>query len=166
MYEGPRASASPLRDKPFRGSHLLFGSDYSGDHRGSRFRVYCFVIADADASPEWPIRCRGVRCKFLKDGRRMSFKNLNDIHRRRALVPFLEAAEFLDGHVVGVTVAKELLRLSTGTNTMVLWQKLHGFRAKWDSRAFEQMVSGGTLLLAVPGGMVRARCARFVGNRR
>jgi hypothetical protein len=129
-----------LRANPFGGSHLLFGSDYSGDHGSSRFRVYGFVIADADASPEWPARCREVRRSFLVDGRRMSFKNLNDRHRRLALVPFLEAAEFLDGHVVAVAVTKDLERLSTGTNTLALWQNLHGLHARWDARWFEQMV--------------------------
>ena len=78
-----------LRPIPFDGSYLLFGSDYSGDHRASRFRVYGFVVADADASPEWPARSREVRRHFLTDGRRMSFKNLNDGYRRRTLVPFL-----------------------------------------------------------------------------
>lgn len=129
-----------VRPKPFQGSHLLFGSDYSGDHKESRFRVYGFVIADADASPEWPASCRNVRLNFLADGRRMSFKNLNDIHRRRALVPFLEAAESLEGHVVGVAVTKHLPRLSTGTSTMDLWKNLHGLQSRWDPKTFEQMV--------------------------
>jgi hypothetical protein len=129
-----------LRAKPFGGSHLLFGSDYSGDHSANRFRVYGFVIADADASPKWPARCREVRRSFLVDGRRMSFKNLNDRHRRRALVPFLEAAEFLDGHVVAVAVTKDLERLSTSTNTLDIWENLHGLQARWDARWFEQMV--------------------------
>lgn len=129
-----------LRPSAFGGTHLLFGSDYSGDHPASRFRVYAFVIADADASPEWPVRCREVRRRFLADGRRMSFKNLNDGRRRQALVPFLEAAEYLDGHVVVVAVTKELTRLSTSAGTLDLWRSSHGLQARWDSKAFEQMV--------------------------
>jgi hypothetical protein len=70
----------------------------------------------------------------------MSFKNLNDRHRRRALVPFLEAAESLDGHVVAVAMPKDLERLSTSTNSMDLWENLHGLQARWDARWFEQMV--------------------------
>jgi len=70
----------------------------------------------------------------------MSFKNLNDIHRRRALVPFLEATEFLEGHIVAVAVTKRLSRMSTGTQTMDLWKRLHGLQAKWDPKAFEQMI--------------------------
>lgn len=128
-----------LRSKPFSGSHLLFGSDYSGDHSGSRFHVYGFVIVDADSSPEWPVRCGDVRRSFLADGRRMSFKNLNDRHRRLALIPFLKAAEFLDGHVVAVAISKELKRMSTSNNSLSQWRNLHGLQAKWDDRGFEQM---------------------------
>ena len=82
-----------LRSVPFHGSHLMFGSDYSGSHSGSQFRTYGFVIGDADASPEWPARCRESRSAFLAGGRRMAFKSLNDRQRRRALIPFLEASE-------------------------------------------------------------------------
>ena len=70
----------------------------------------------------------------------MSFKNLNDGHRRRALIPFLTAAESLTGHVVAVAVIKDLPRLSTGTNTLSLWKNLHGLEARWDAKSFEQMV--------------------------
>ena len=94
------------RPSPFLGSHLMFGSDYSGDHAKSPFRTYGSLVADEDGSPQWPARYRDVRGKYLKDGRRMSFKNLNDVQRRRALVPFLEAAEYLNGHVVVVAVTK------------------------------------------------------------
>src|ERR1700722_6035122 len=77
------------RPNAFLGPHLMFGSDYSGDHSESQFHVYGFVIADEAASPEWPARSWLVREKFLRDGRRMSFKNMNDNQRRQALVPFL-----------------------------------------------------------------------------
>jgi hypothetical protein len=128
-----------LRATPFSGSHLLFGSDYSGDHSASRFRVYAFVIVDADASPEWPARSREVRRRYLADGRRMSFKNLNDRHRRGALVPFLKAAEYLNGHVIAVAVTKELEKLSTVQGTVDTWRSLHGLRGNWDQKAFEEM---------------------------
>jgi hypothetical protein len=127
------------RPIPFHGSHLMFGSDYSGDHGKSPFRVYGFLIADEDASPQWPVRCHSVREKYLKDGRRMSFKNMNDIQRRRALTPFFQAAEYLEGHVVVVAVTKQLRHMSSAPTSMQIWHDLHGLQAKWDSRAFEQM---------------------------
>jgi len=117
----------------------MLGSDYSGDHATSRYRTYCFLVADADSSPEWPARTRRAREAHLTNGRRMSFKGLNDGQRRRALVPFLEAAEYLAGYVVGIVVSKELDRLSTGANTLALWKSLHGLRANWSPRAFEAL---------------------------
>lgn len=129
-----------LRPLPFHGSHLLFGSDYSGSHNGSQFRTYGFVVVDADASPEWPSRCRKSRSAFLPDGRRMAFKSLNDSQRRRALIPFLEASEAINGHVVVVAISKKLTRVSTHQGSIATWEALHGLRAKWDLRAFEEMV--------------------------
>ncbi len=118
----------------------MFGSDYSGSHTGSQFRIYGFVIGDADASPEWPARCRESRSAFLANGRRMAFKSLNDSQRRRALIPFLEASEALDGHVVVVAINKKLTHISTHQGSVGVWEALHGFQARWDPRAFEEMV--------------------------
>jgi hypothetical protein len=117
----------------------MFGSDYSGDHAESPFRIYGFLVADEDGSPQWPARCHAVREKHLKDGRRMSFKNMNDGQRRRALIPFLEAAEYLEGHVVVVAVTKQLRQMSSTPTSVQVWQDLHGLQANWDRRAFEQM---------------------------
>jgi hypothetical protein len=128
------------RPTPFLGSHLMFGSDYSGDHAKSPFRIYGFLVADEEGSPQWPARCHAVREKHLKDGRRMSFKNMNDVQRRRALIPFLEAAEYIEGHVVVVAVTKQLRQMSSAPTSMQVWRDTHGLQAKWDLRAFEQMV--------------------------
>lgn len=66
----------------------------------------------------------------------MSFKNMNDGLRRQALIPFLEAAEYLEGNVTAVAVSKELAHLSTARNTVAAMKNL---RARWDPRSFERM---------------------------
>lgn len=129
-----------LRAQPFLGSHLMFGSDYSGDHKNSRFKVYAFIVANADTSPYWPSRVGMVRNEFLKDGRRMSFKTMNDGHRRRALVPFLEASEVLDGHVVVVVVTKELDWLTGGSSSRTEPNESRKLKGRWDDAAFEEMM--------------------------
>src|ERR1035437_3394111 len=82
---------------PFIGSHILVGSDYTGRQRDSDYLVYAFLLADADQSPTWPQAREAVRRQYLQDGRRMSFKGLNDGQRRRALVPFLNAGDLFHG---------------------------------------------------------------------
>ncbi len=89
-----------------------------------------------------------------------------DIHRRRALVPFLEATEFLEGHIVAVAVTKRLSRMSTGTQTMDLWKRLHGLQAKWDAKNLRADDQSSPLLLDVLGGMVFVWDARTMAYRR
>jgi hypothetical protein len=60
----------------------------------------------------------------------MSFKKMNDAQRRRALIPFLEAAEYLEGHVVVVAVTKQLGQMSTRPTSIPVWQDMHGLQAK------------------------------------
>lgn len=82
----------------------------------------------------------------------MSFKNLNDTHRRSALVPFLEMSEHLEGSVVAVAVRKNLQPLTAGKEPMNCWKERHGLRANWDWKTFEQMASVAhffSLLLSV-----------------
>jgi hypothetical protein len=70
----------------------------------------------------------------------MAFKGLNDRQRRHALIPFLEASESLDGHVVVVAINKKITHLSTHQGSIGVWEALYGFQARWDPRAFEEMV--------------------------
>jgi len=89
-----------IRCAPFFGSHLMLGSDYSGDQGNCPFFVYAFIIADEQASAEWPLRVQRVRQQFLKDDRRMSFKNMNDgqqLFRRDRPRSFLLHPRRIDG---------------------------------------------------------------------
>lgn len=131
------ASVGPAR---LPGAHLLVGSDYSGDHTASEYRVYSFVLVDADASPAWPAARAHVRSNFLADGRRMSFKRLGDRQRLAALRPFLDAADLLFGVSVAFVVRKRLHRISTTGKTLDVWRDLHGVQARWNSESFEAMV--------------------------
>jgi hypothetical protein len=117
----------------------LVASDYSGAHRNSDYLVYAFLVADADASRGWPPIRTAVRAEYLPDGRRMSFKQLNDAQRQRALVPFLDAANSLSGVCAAVVIHKDLERMSTGRNSLEVWRSLHGIMGNWSPRAFEAM---------------------------
>jgi hypothetical protein len=122
----------------FGSSHLMFGSDYGGDHKASRFHAYCFLVAD-ETPTRWTVERRKVRQRYLSDGRRMSFKRLDDPHRQQALVPFLQAADALTGHLLGVLVDKRMKPLSTGKITLNQWSISPGLSGKWNPGAFENM---------------------------
>src|SRR5438876_1814427 len=68
------------------GSTIYVASDYSGQDKQSPFEVLSLLIVDLDNSHAWERQRRLVRYRFLKDGRRISFKALNDGQRRRALI--------------------------------------------------------------------------------
>jgi hypothetical protein len=128
-----------IQPYPFMGTHLAFSSDYSGDHKGSAFRVYCYLIIDTDRSPDWPRLRRAVRQRYLPDGRRMSFKALGDKRRRRALIPFLHAADSINGHLVSLIVTKEFSNMSIRAGYSDDFPIKLGLSAKWKQPSLEQM---------------------------
>src|SRR5690348_10617071 len=75
------------------------------DHQGL-IPVSCSDATYSSVITAWePLRSR-VRERHLPDGRRMSFKDLNDALRINALPTFLDAASHLNGVLVCVGVEK------------------------------------------------------------
>jgi hypothetical protein len=87
---------------------LVVTSDYSGCHKGARFETTSFLLASLDGCEEWERKRSILRRRLLPQGRRMSFKNLNDRHRRDALASFLVAANDIPGIVVSFCVSRGL----------------------------------------------------------
>jgi hypothetical protein len=91
-----------------RGSNILIGSDYGGDHRASDYEVLSFILADIEQSKRWDLERRQVRSSLLKDGRRFAFKNLRDRNLSRALPRFICAADHISGLLVGILTHKNI----------------------------------------------------------
>lgn len=87
---------------------VLALSDYSGQHKSSRFEAFTFLYADGAAWPEWERRRRAVRERHKAADRRMSFKKLGDALKRRMLPDFLQAADVLPGLCVCVLIDKSI----------------------------------------------------------
>src|SRR5882762_7748987 len=68
---------------------LLLGSDYGGLHKTADFEVITLLASNLETIQAWDRTRSTVRERLLPDQRRMSFKTLNDRHRRIALGPFL-----------------------------------------------------------------------------
>ena len=90
---------------------LMILSDYGGQHKGSEFETFSFLVFDLEANQKWLEGQKQFRTKYMTDGRRMSFKSMNDNLRRRSLIPFLSLADSIDGWLVTFSVSKNLENL-------------------------------------------------------
>jgi hypothetical protein len=120
--------------------NVWVGSDYSGAQRGCRFLTLGVLIGNAGDSRDWELQRVAVRERFLRDGRRMSFKALNDSQRRAALVPFLQAADAIDGISVVFAIDRRI-RYFGGFSEFQQGLKQRGILlGDWKPRSFERMV--------------------------
>lgn len=87
---------------------ILIGSDYSGSHQTAQFRIISLVITNVERIGIWNAQRQGVRAAMLPQQRRMSYKGLNDRHRRAALIPFLAAANQMPGLLVSIAIDKSI----------------------------------------------------------
>lgn len=126
-----------VRSVPFLGTHLLIGSDYGGNHSSSKYKTYGFLVADNEPS-QWLIEQKEIRTKILTDSRRMSFKRLGDPQKQKALVPLLQAADGLNGHLVVFAVHKSIRLGLMKKGDVKVWRKLFDLSAKWNHLAFEE----------------------------
>lgn len=95
-------SLTPVGDGPI----LLLASDYGGQHREARFETFSFLVADWIYLWLWDEMRREVRRTILPE-RTIGYKNLNDGVRRKALAPFLRAANVIPGLLFTVALDKK-----------------------------------------------------------
>ena len=110
-----------------RGSTLCIAADFSGQNKGQNYEVYSFLVFDLDRSAHWAKLRADLRTSIDLRKRRMSFKALNDVQRRKALVPFLNIADMLNGSLVSFAVSKNQQSLFEGDlshppKELLLWK--------------------------------------------
>lgn len=89
-----------------RGRTLALLADFSGSHRSALYATYGFLLLDLDRNAGWLADQRAFRRRFLSDGRRLSFKALNDRNRCLAIPRFLDMAGDIEGALVVFAVDK------------------------------------------------------------
>lgn len=124
--------------RPFDGRHLFVFSDYGGAHKKATHLTYSYLIFE-NAPSSWLSETARIRSTYLTDGRRISFKRMNDANRQKAIVPFLQAADTLSGHLVTIAVDKRKRALAGESNSLALWQRHHGLSGRWNQKSFEDM---------------------------
>ncbi|MGP8269550.1 MAG: hypothetical protein ACLQLH_05745 [Terracidiphilus sp.] len=139
--------------RPIDTSHLWILSDYSGMQRSSRFFSIGVLIADAGGLKNWELKRVAVRRQFLNDGRRMSFKNLNDGNRRAALVPFLDAADEIRGLSIVFAIDKRIEHFGGFDGFHKGLKERSIILGNWKSSSFERMITV-THIISVLLGMV------------
>ncbi len=139
------------------GSTAYITSDYSGGHQGSRYQIISVLYVDLAGSTEWEIERKAIRRRFLSDGRRMSFKNLNDSHRQKALIPFLGTANQLVGVSVTLAIRKSIKSLCCEQKMFRDIQKEISLQSQWTLKSFEHMLRVTHLISLLIGGLSRSK---------
>lgn len=94
--------------EPVSGGLMIIVSDYSGQHKTASHEAYSFLVTTNHAIDEWLPVLRVFRNRWLDDGRRISFKQLSEPVRWRALIPFLNAASAIRGNVITFLVDRRI----------------------------------------------------------
>jgi hypothetical protein len=130
------ASGEP---KPRETDHLLIASDYGGNHSKTSHLVYCYLVVKSGGR-EWLSAIREARLEYMHNRGAMSYKRLGDPVRQRALIPFLEAAANLDGHLVAIAVDKRKRWLSVMDGNTDRIAEAFELKSPWNARALESML--------------------------
>jgi hypothetical protein len=136
------------------GPTMLMASDYSGTDKKSGYHVTTILCTDMEASWRWEMLRREVRRNYLSDGRRMSYKALNDQNRAKALIPFLSAAEYLHGLCLVIVINKSIRHLCI--NNAANYQKMRDvakLRARWKDRELETMLRLTHFVAVIQAGL-------------
>lgn len=139
----------------FDGSIINIFSDYSGQHRGSKYETITALYFDLEASTTWEMKRRQIRNKLLPDARRMSFKSLNDRYRQKALVPFLEAANDIVGLLITLIINKSIRELCVGAADFEIAKSSLGLHRQWTLAALERTLRVAHLIGLLVGGLSR-----------
>jgi hypothetical protein len=136
-------------------TQILTGSDYGGQHPSSQYESLAFAIADAMKLRPWDearVRCRKAH---LPDGRRMSFKSLNDKLRVAALPDFLSAADLVPGLLLVVLFDKQIGSIFDADEEQPKVPDEFRKLFKWPARTQERMLRICHVMALVLAGLSR-----------
>lgn len=123
-----------------KGDTIFIGSDYGGQHDLAQYETYTFILADLENCIAWENLRQDWRKTFLRDGRRMSYKKLNDKRCMKALPPFLQAANFIPGLVVAILADKRIKTLFESVESDTIDTSILKIRSQWKEPVFEKLL--------------------------
>jgi hypothetical protein len=140
-----------LSDMPGPETHLF--SDYGGTHKESLYETTAVLHMDVENSMPWQAERLRLRQHFLPDGRRMSFKGLNDVKKQQALIPFLKASDSIPGVLLVVAIKKCVKNLCWGNELRPDWPQTRAMNRRWSARTFERALHVSHLVGLMVGGL-------------
>ena len=130
---------------------LVLASDYAGENPHSQFQVLGYLLADGSESiPAWDMARKAVRAKFLPDNRRIEFKSLGDGLRQKAMLPFLNSANSINGLVLCVAIDKAIQQIVPGLISAKHWASV-----PWKPDVWEKLVRIAIFGSILVGGLSR-----------
>jgi len=94
-----------------------------------------------------------IREQFLSSGRRMAYKALNDKQRRKALLPFLRAADLFPGNLFVFVISKKLRTLFDDPGSQCLFPELIVAVRNWKRKSFHRLLLVATLGSVLVSGL-------------
>jgi hypothetical protein len=99
---------------------MIVASDYSGQHKEATHEAYSFLVTSDQALDQWLPLLAEFRERWLPDGRRISFKKLNEPMRWRALPAFLNLVSSLSGNLITILVDRRVQSFMNGGPQMAV----------------------------------------------
>jgi hypothetical protein len=110
LYAPTFEKAFDRRDHRFpngkRGKTLLMVADFGGQHKGQQFESFSFLFLDIEQNAHWFSWQKKFRSSHDIHRRRMAYKALNDVRRGRALIPFLDMANRINGCLITFAISR------------------------------------------------------------
>ena len=138
---------------PLNGPVIYVASDYGGSHDASLYETISIMYLDMEASSEWEALRRTARKQHLGDGRRMSFKTLNDRQRQQALVPFLDAANRISGIALTMAIRKTIKNFCSDKDFYLYSKRNLDLDRRLKYSEFEKMLRVVQLVSIMVGGL-------------
>lgn len=132
---------------------LLLACDFAGAHAEARYEAFAFLLGAISQSGPWMAQREAVREQFLRVRGEMSYKELNDGHRQRALAPFLMTANLFPANLVVVIVSKTLKRLFDNPGDGILFPELIVAVRNWNAKSFHRLLLVATLGALLTSGL-------------
>lgn len=132
---------------------MVILSDYSGQHKNSLYEAYSFLVNNMEAVSEWTEVRREFREKWLPDGRRISFKQLNEKVRAKAYPHYLAACSLLKANIITFLVHRNIKHFINGGAVSFMELFPECFSSQTKHGKVEKMIRLSTFLSVVITGL-------------